>query len=40
MDDYKLYRPDRGPTPPYWLTRLVQVIAAIAFVLILMHLVR
>jgi hypothetical protein len=40
MDDYKLYRRDREPIPPNWLTRLVQVLAAIAFVLILMHLAR
>jgi hypothetical protein len=40
MDHYKLYRPDRGPTQPNRLTRLVEVLAAVAFVLIVMYLVR
>ena len=42
MDRYKLYRPDRvsAGSRPNWVIRLVEVLAAIGFALILMVLFR
>lgn len=40
MDPYKLYRSDRGSTQPSRIVRLVEVLAAIVFVLIVIYLVR
>lgn len=40
MDHYNLYRSDRPTQPTNWVIRLVEILAAIAFVLIVLYLVR
>ena len=40
MDKYKLHRPERAPAEGKRLIHIVELFAAIAFVLIVMYLVR